>query len=138
MASQVSESRCRGRVKLFRNGYGFIIDNRTQEEVFVHQTGIQVLDPNVFRVLYSGEDVEFDRIQGKDGKPQAVHVTGIDQLPLRCQTQRRPAAPRPMYQEVPRSSFGLRGGRGGHGFGRGGFRGPRGSAPSGEPMTPAS
>ncbi len=85
----MSSQRHTGQVKFFTKGYGFITDLATKEDVFVHHTGIQTLE-TTFRTLQAGEYVEFDQIVGKDNKPQAVRVTGIQGGTLLCQQPRMP------------------------------------------------
>ncbi len=59
----------RGIVKFFNNekGYGFIKNNATGEEVFVHSTGI--IDK-----IKENDEVEFEMQQGRKGM-NAVNVT---------------------------------------------------------------
>ena len=71
----------KGSVKWFNNtkGFGFIIDEESNEEVFVHYSGI-VSDG--YKTLQEGAAVEYDLIDGKpqaDGtkKKQAVNVTVV-------------------------------------------------------------
>lgn len=90
----MSSSRFTGQVKFFSKGYGFITDLNTKEDLFVHHTGIQTLD-TTFRALVPGEYVEYEKITGKDNKPMAVRVTGIQGGSLMCQQ------PRPVRQGRP-------------------------------------
>lgn len=62
-----------GTVKWFnaRRGYGFIIDDLTGDEVFVHYSGI-VSDG--FKALNDGEKVSYDVEKTEKGK-QAINVT---------------------------------------------------------------
>lgn len=65
----------RGTVKWFNNakGYGFL-GREGGADVFVHHSAIQAKG---YRSLSEGDDVEFDVIQGKQGKPQADAVVKI-------------------------------------------------------------
>jgi cold shock protein len=52
----------KGKVKFFNasKGYGFIIDEESQEEVFVHVTGVE-------SEIQKDDDVTYDVIEGKKG-----------------------------------------------------------------------
>jgi cold shock protein len=56
-----------GTVKWFNNekGYGFIVREGSEEDVFVHHTAI--LDQPGYRTLKEGERVEFELQQGPKG-----------------------------------------------------------------------
>lgn len=58
-----------GKVKVFKEdkGYGFIIDNKTSEEIFVHVSGL--VDK-----VEAGDAVTYDIVDGRKGK-NAVNVT---------------------------------------------------------------
>jgi len=60
-----------GTVKFYNDskGFGFIIADDNQEEIFVHQTGL-------IHEIQEGDRVEFDLKEGKKG-PNAVKVTRI-------------------------------------------------------------
>lgn len=57
-------------------GYGFLRPDAEHGDVFVHHSGI---DGEGYRSLVTGEEVEFDIVQGSKGKLQAesVHRTGV-------------------------------------------------------------
>lgn len=55
-------------------GFGFIVPDSGEKDVFVHQTNINV---SGFRSLAEGESVEF-KIVTENGKSKAVDVTGPD------------------------------------------------------------
>ncbi len=61
-----------GTVKFFNEskGYGFIIDNETKDEYFVHVTGL------ISKSLGKDEQVEFELKEGKKGL-NAVNVKAI-------------------------------------------------------------
>jgi CspA family cold shock protein len=60
-----------GTVKFFDDtkGFGFIVADDTQEEIFVHQTGL-------IHEIQAGDRVEFDIKAGKKG-PNAKDVTRL-------------------------------------------------------------
>jgi len=62
----------KGTVKWFNNekGYGFITNEETNEDVFVHFSGIAI---DGFKTLEEGATVTFDITEGNRG-PQAVNV----------------------------------------------------------------
>lgn len=62
-----------GKVKWFNpeKGYGFITTEGVDEDLFVHYSEIQM---EGFRTLKEDEVVEFDIIDGNDGKLQAANV----------------------------------------------------------------
>lgn len=61
-----------GTVKFFNKekGFGFICDNKTNEDVFVHVTGLSSKN------IKEGDNVTFDIIDGKRGK-NATEVTVV-------------------------------------------------------------
>jgi CspA family cold shock protein len=60
-----------GTVKFFNDakGFGFIIADETNEEIFVHQTGL-------VHEIREGDRVQFDIKAGKKG-PNAIEVTRL-------------------------------------------------------------
>ncbi len=102
-------ARTNGTVKWFsqEKGYGFL-QREGGADVFVHYSAI---DGSGFKVLYEGEEVEFDIIEEAKG-PKAASVVRLNP----------PADP-------PRGQGGQGGGREG---GRGGFGGERGGYGGGE------
>ncbi len=62
-----------GTVKLFHDakGFGFIVRDDGEKDVFVHHTGI---NGSGFKSLKEGQKVEFDVVQGQKG-PAAKNVT---------------------------------------------------------------
>ncbi|TPX64006.1 hypothetical protein SpCBS45565_g06215 [Spizellomyces sp. 'palustris'] len=71
-----------GKVKFFNSqkGYGFIIPDAGDVEVFVHHTAI--LNNGGFRSLAEGETVEYDVVKGPKGW-QASNVSGPNGRPVR-------------------------------------------------------
>lgn len=65
----------RGKVKWFdaKKGYGFIREDDTGKDVFVH---FSVVEMDGFRVLNEGDEVEFEMTSTGKG-PQASKVTKI-------------------------------------------------------------
>jgi cold shock protein len=63
----------RGRVKWFseEKGYGFIEDEESGEDFFVHYTEIV---GEGFRTLEEGGEVEFEVVEGQRGRKQASRV----------------------------------------------------------------
>lgn len=64
-----------GRVKWFdpRKGYGFILRDESNGDIFVHYTAIQ---QEGFRRLEEGERVEFDLVQ----TPKGLHARNVRRL----------------------------------------------------------
>jgi len=72
--SPTLQSRITGKCKSWaKRGYGFIIRDDGEGDVFVHHSHIK---KNGFRSLRVGEKVEFDIRDNKMGRKQAVRVTG--------------------------------------------------------------
>ncbi len=91
-------SKVTGTVKFFNpdKGYGFITVAETQEDIFVHHTGIV---KEGYRSLGLGEQVEFNiSTRETDGKKQATEVTGPNGAPvigsIRPRTDRKPTGGR--------------------------------------------
>ncbi|MCR4999729.1 MAG: cold shock domain-containing protein [Lachnospiraceae bacterium] len=65
----------KGTVKWFngQKGYGFILDENGQDDVFVHYSGINM---EGFKSLEEGAAVEYEIVEGNKG-PQAVNVTVV-------------------------------------------------------------
>jgi cold shock protein len=64
-----------GIVKWFNDekGYGFIQQDGSQDDVFVHWTGIRRNGPGRVN-LTENDRVEFDVVTGNNGRPQAADV----------------------------------------------------------------
>ena len=56
--------------RLMDRGYGFI-KTEQEEDFFFHRNDTEGLE---FSSLREGQEVEFDKGQGRDGRPQAVKV----------------------------------------------------------------
>ncbi len=55
---------------LMGRGYGFIIGEE-EEDLFFHRNDLQGVE---FNTLTEGQEVEFEKGQGRDGRPAAVKV----------------------------------------------------------------
>ncbi len=56
--------------RLMDRGYGFI-KGEGEEDLFFHRNDIEGVE---FTSLSEGQEVEFEKAQGRDGRPQAVKV----------------------------------------------------------------
>ncbi len=65
-----------GKVKWFSNarGYGFILGQETDKDIFVHHSGIVM---EGYRTLNEGDDVQFDLVEGPKG-PKAENVARLE------------------------------------------------------------
>ena len=61
-----------GKVKWFnaKKGYGFITDNETQKDIFLH---VSALEDSKLRVLKENQVIIYDIKEEKD-KPQAINI----------------------------------------------------------------
>ena len=57
-------------IRLMDRGYGFI-KTEQEEDFFFHRNELEGVD---FNSLNEGQEVEFEKSQGRDGRPQAVKV----------------------------------------------------------------
>lgn len=71
----------KGTVKWFnsKKGYGFITQEDNAADIFVHFSAIKG-DENEFKIIYEGDIVEFDIVEGQKG-PQASNVVVIQEGP---------------------------------------------------------
>jgi len=102
--------RMKGTVKWFDavKGYGFLNDNESGQDYFVHFSSIQ--GQTGHRSLEDGDEVEFEvSTDQRTGKPRAENVTGADGAVPRVSSRAQ--------------QFGGSGGGGAGGFGRGAFGG---------------
>ncbi len=58
-------------VKWFDNGYGFLVDSETKEDVFVHYSNL-IMDG--YKSLHEDDMVTYELGAGNDGRQQAVNV----------------------------------------------------------------
>ncbi len=56
--------------RLMDRGYGFI-KTEQEEDLFFHRNDLEGVE---FNSLNEGQEVEFEKGQGRDGRPQAVKV----------------------------------------------------------------
>ena len=70
---QEQDEKQQGTVKWFNNakGFGFILTEDTEEDVFVHYS---VIEGDGFRTLKQGERVVFDVARG----PKGLHATAVN------------------------------------------------------------
>ena len=61
-------------IRLMDRGYGFI-KTEEEEDLFFHRNEIEGVE---FNSLKEGQEVEFEKGQGRDGRPQAVKVRLIE------------------------------------------------------------
>lgn len=65
-----------GKVKWFNNakGYGFILPDEGDEDLFVHYSAIQM---SGYKTLKAGQPVQFDIVEG----PKGLHAVNIQDVP---------------------------------------------------------
>lgn len=65
-----------GTVKWFNSqkGYGFLVDSETNEDIFVHWSMLQM---NGFKALNEDDLVEYEILDGTNGRKQAINVKAI-------------------------------------------------------------
>ena len=76
-----------GKVKWFNNakGYGFIIADGSDEDLFVHYSAIEM---DVYKTLKAGQPVQFEIIQGPKGL-HAVKISALETSAPASSTQAR-------------------------------------------------
>ena len=84
----------------FKNGFGFVTRTDTNQDIFVHKSGIQTTNKAVAS-LEDGEPVEFDVVQDEN-KLLAINVTGPSGSVLRGSKY---APPLGMRQSRPRNEI---------------------------------
>jgi len=60
--------------RLLDRGYGFI-KTEEEEDLFFHRNDLEGVE---FNSLREGQEVEFEKGQGRDGRPQAVKVRLVE------------------------------------------------------------
>ena len=73
--TEMTEQRINGRVKWFdsKKGYGFIKDNDSEKDIFLH---VSTLEKSKLRVLKENQEIKFE-IKEEKGKLQAVNLKRI-------------------------------------------------------------
>ena len=92
-ASTDTEATYIGRIKWFNNkkGFGFLSNCETNEDVFVHHTGISLgeealnSDVNIFKTVIEGEYVSYQKKIDNEDRSVAKNVTGVHGGPLLCE-----------------------------------------------------
>ena len=82
-----------GRIKWFNNkkGFGFLSNCLTNEDVFIHHTGIKLSEEslnsevNIFKTVIEGEYVSYEKHTDSSGRSVAKKVSGIMGGPLLCE-----------------------------------------------------
>ncbi len=79
----------KGKVKWFSNtrGYGFILGEGTEKDIFFHHSSIQM---EGYRSLKEGDPVEYELVEGPKG-PKAENVTRLA-APAAAEVQSEPPA----------------------------------------------
>lgn len=93
MAEQVSETTHIGRIKWFNNkkGFGFLSNCETNEDVFIHHSGIKLNEEtlnsnvNIFKTVIEGEYVSYQKKIDDENRSVAKNVTGVNGGPLLCE-----------------------------------------------------
>ncbi len=60
--------------RLMERGFGFI-KTEQEEDIFFHRNDLEGVE---FASLSEGQEVEFEKGQGRDGRPQAVKVRVVE------------------------------------------------------------
>jgi len=92
-STQTSGSSQIGRIKWFNNkkGFGFLSNCETQEDIFIHHTGIQLNEEslnssvNIFKTVIEGEYVSYQTKVDNENRTVAKNVTGVFGGPLLCE-----------------------------------------------------
>ena len=89
-----------GKVKWFdsKKGYGFIKDNDSEKDIFLHVTS---LEKSKLRVLKENQEIEFE-IKEEKGKLQAVLPSSNDKYSIYCQFGSSDAIDSYMYDRLKR------------------------------------
>ena len=80
-----ANGRLSGITKWFRGGFGFVTNQHTNEDIFVHHSCLTT-SVDCWKKLSPGDYVNFTLGTTEDGRPQAEDVTGVHRGPLRCET----------------------------------------------------
>ena len=133
MTEQVNSEKNIGRIKWFNNkkGFGFLSNCETNEDVFIHHSGISLgeealsSDVNIFKTVIEGEYVSYEKQIDEENRTVAKNVTGVLGGPLLCENVHKKIFVSNRVHENNSAAEGSRShsGRGGGGGGRGRGRG---------------
>ena len=128
MTEQVTSTKSIGRIKWFNNkkGFGFLSNCETNEDVFIHHSGISLGEEalsssvNIFKTVIEGEYVSYEKQLDGENRSVAKNVTGILGGPLLCENVHKKIFVSNRVQENNSSEEGSRSHSGrGRGRGRG-------------------
>ena len=130
MTEQVNSEKNIGRIKWFNNkkGFGFLSNCETNEDVFIHHSGISLgeealsSDVNIFKTVIEGEYVSYEKQIDEENRTVAKNVTGVLGGPLLCENVHKKIFVSNRVQENNSADEGSRS-HSDRGGGRGGGRG---------------
>ena len=130
MTEQVTSTKSIGRIKWFNNkkGFGFLSNCETNEDVFIHHSGISLGEEalsstvNIFKTVIEGEYVSYEKQIDEENRTVAKNVTGVLGGPLLCENVHKKIFVSNRVQENNSADEGSRS-HSGRGGGRGGGRG---------------
>jgi cold shock CspA family protein len=65
-----------GKCVSWKGAFGFVEDDKTKEQIFVHNSSINVVEGG-YRSLNVGQEVQYDVATQPDGKSRAENVSAI-------------------------------------------------------------
>tara|TARA_R110002074_G_scaffold305511_1_gene476676 strand:+ start:677 stop:1171 length:495 start_codon:yes stop_codon:yes gene_type:complete len=130
MTEQVTSTKSIGRIKWFNNkkGFGFLSNCETNEDVFIHHSGISLGEEalsssvNIFKTVIEGEYVSYEKQIDEENRTVAKNVTGVLGGPLLCENVHKKIFVSNRVQENNSADEGSRS-HSDRGGGRGGGRG---------------